>query len=170
METLARYGHSCGRPFLVEDQKRDNPDYVFDDLIDILPGNISSFGAFDPLEVKVQNDKGNPVMGARVILTSRVDGGSFEVVSGADGKALMPLLPCSHYTAEGKSGSMYASMSYIHDGEGSIELVLKEQEGQGGLLSGGSGALVVILLLIIAISIAVVLVRAKRRKGQVHRK
>jgi hypothetical protein len=165
METLARFGHSCGRPFLVDAQRRDNPDYVFDDLIDIIPGNVSAFGALDPLEVTVSDEDGGPVKGANVVLTSIVDGAYQETVTGPDGKALLPMVPHSHYRVEAEFETSSAGMSYVHDGDGTVSLVLQEGKGPGGVLSGGPGALAVIIFLMVVITVVAVLYITRMRRG-----
>ncbi|MEA3559333.1 MAG: C45 family autoproteolytic acyltransferase/hydrolase [Candidatus Thermoplasmatota archaeon] len=163
MEAWARFGHSCGQPFLVEDQKRDNPDYAFDDLVDIIPKPFATFSPFSTMEITIRTSGGEPVPEAVVNLTSTIDGTTFEMMTGPDGVALFEWLPRSEYTINGTSGDMKGSMIHVQDADSSIELVVKGQTGSG-ILSGGASGIIVFLAIAVVVTVAV-MVFVRRKKG-----
>ena len=164
MELWARFGHSCGRPFLVEDQRRDNPEYVFDDLVDIIPQPYASFSSMEGLIVRVKDGSGDPVQNAEVVLRSTVDGAEFIGVTGTGGEVTFEFLPFSEYSVSGRSGGLSGSIIAEHDEEEEIELVLKDNGSGGGSGVLGPGT-VLVLVLIIAAGAGIAVMIKLRNKG-----
>ncbi|MFO8051315.1 MAG: C45 family autoproteolytic acyltransferase/hydrolase [Thermoplasmatota archaeon] len=164
MEAWARFGHSCGQPFLVADQKRDNPDYAFDDLVDIIPEPFAAFSPYSTLEVKVTGPDGEPVPGALVHLTSTQDGYDFELDTDARGVALFEYLPRSEYWLNGTKDSMEGSMVHVQGDDSTAELALEEKEGQGLLSGSTSRNLLILAVIAVGAVVLVLLVRARRGK------
>ncbi len=93
MEAWARFGHSCGTPFIVSDHARESPDYAFDDLVDIIPQPYAAFSPLTMLEVLVRDSGGDPITGASVTIRSEVDNSTFELVTDKSGKASFEYFP-----------------------------------------------------------------------------
>ncbi|MCD6382918.1 MAG: carboxypeptidase regulatory-like domain-containing protein [Thermoplasmata archaeon] len=103
METWARYGHSCGQPFLVEEHRREHPEYAFDDLIDMIPQPWTTFGVFERLTVEVRDSSGMPVDGAEVHLHSTLTNLTYRFMTDVGGRGYLPYIQTGEYTLEVKS-------------------------------------------------------------------
>jgi len=162
METWARFGHSCGQPFIVSDHAREHPEYAFDDLIDIIPRPFASFGALSDLRLQVMGPGGRPVGGARVTLTSTVDGDSREVNTGSDGRALLERLPHSEYDIDVETSTLAGSAVLVHNGDSELTLEVYEVDGEGGLFGvGGFPPLVVVLAVLVVLLIPIIKFRKR---------
>ena len=128
MQVWARFGHSCGRQFLVEEQRAAHPDYAFDDLRDMIPGPWATFGAFNQLQVSVLDRNGIPIPGARVRLTDRYDGNQTNL-SLQDGRTLLPYFPAGEYLVSASAQGMAASRVEVINGSASVEFVLRGDRG-----------------------------------------
>jgi hypothetical protein len=140
LEVLARYGHSCGTPFIAAEHAAAHPDYAFDDLHDIIPGKVSAFGAFSEVRVDVVDRQGRPVPAATVNLTSNVDGSSFEVVTDGSGSIDIPYTPASFYTIRAEKGSESGSVELVVSEDGSVSVPIGSDDGAGLMGGFGSGA------------------------------
>ncbi|MGA1866444.1 MAG: C45 family autoproteolytic acyltransferase/hydrolase [Thermoplasmatota archaeon] len=160
MEIWARFGHSCGQPFIVEDHASEHPEYAFDDLVDIIPKPYASFGPFSNMEVKVVDGSGEPVPGALVNVTSNIDGSTFELITDGSGKALFEFIPHSDYNISCVKGGSEGILRWDQKEDSTIEVVIASA-AEGGVLSG-SGKVIVALVLITAIGTGVLLFLRKR--------
>jgi hypothetical protein len=162
MEIWARFGHSCGQPFLVEDHAREHPEYAFDDLVDIIPRPYASFGPFSNMEVKVMDKSGDPVAGAAVNITSNIDGASFELLTNAGGTATFEYIPHSDYRVNASKGDSEGSIRWEQKEDSSFDLVIKEGSPRSVLSGSGSVAFIVIVF-IACIGIGTYLYLRRRR-------
>jgi hypothetical protein len=159
MEAWARFGHSCGQPFIVADHASEHPEYAFDDLEDIIPKPYAAFSPLTDLDVVVRDDRGDAVTNARVSIRSVIDNSTFELSTDGSGTACFEFLPCSEYSLSAEKGDLEGEYRFIHREDGQVELVLSSNEGSGGLLGGGRGMLAIILILAVAGSVGVVYYR-----------
>lgn len=161
METWARFGHSCGQPFIVEDHRREHPEYAFDDLVDIIPKPYASFSAFSTMEVKVVDGSGDPVPNAKVEVTSAIDGTSFELVSGSDGITLFEYLPRSDYYVNGTKDDMTGNMRFDQADDSSIELELSA--GSASSFLSASSSTFIMLMVLVGLAAVGVIIYMRRR-------
>jgi hypothetical protein len=162
MEIWARFGHSCGEPFLVDVHAQEHPEYAFDDLIDIIPKPYASFGPFSNMEVKVVDTGGDPIAGAVVNITSAIDGASFELLTDAGGIAFFEYLPHSDYSVNGTKDESTGSLRYEQKEDSQIEVVLKRPTSKS-VLSGGGG-IAIIMIVIAACACIGVYIYLRRKK------
>jgi hypothetical protein len=151
LETLARYGHSCGTPFIAADHAAANPDYAFDDLHDIIPGRVSSYGAFSKVSVLITDDDGDPISGATVNFTSLVDGSSFELVTDDSGSVLVEYTPSSLYAIRAEKGSASADMEIAISDDEDITMSISSS-GKGFIGGIGTGAGIVVFVALAAVA------------------
>ena len=156
-ETWARFGHSCGQPFIVEDHRREHPEYAFDDLVDIIPQPYVTFGPLSPLRITVVDRDGTPIAGAAVELVSNEDGSRINLTADGNGVAHSDHIQHSDYTISGKGSNLEGDIRYVHNGDGTVELTLREKEQVGGIFSSGTSAPVLIFLLLAVIGTALIL-------------
>jgi hypothetical protein len=161
MEIWARFGHSCGQPFIVADHVREHPEYAFDDLIDIIPRPYASFSAFSRMEVNVVNEDGGPVPNAIVNITSNIDGSTFELPVDGGGKALFEMLPRSEYTIRAESGNRDGYIVWNQKEDSSLEVVLGSSPDS--ITLGRSTMVVGLLIVIIGLVAAAVFIAIRRR-------
>ncbi|MBN1390204.1 MAG: hypothetical protein JXA22_06140 [Candidatus Thermoplasmatota archaeon] len=162
MEIWARFGHSCGQPFIVADHASEHPEYAFDDLVDIIPRPYASFGPFSTMEVMAVDGGGEPVQGALVNVTSNIDGASFELMTDGSGRALFEYIPHSDYNISVKKDDGEGNLRWVQREDSSIEVIVRSAN-PGGILAGGGG--VVVLVLIVLAVIGVVVFVLLRRSG-----
>jgi hypothetical protein len=124
MQVWARFGHSCGRSFFVEEQEALHPDYAFDDLRDMIAGPWATFGPFNQLGVSVLDENGLPVPGARVRFTDRYDGSQTNLTL-EDGRLLIPYFPAGVYDIRASGDGKTATMQAVIDGSCSLDIVLR---------------------------------------------
>jgi hypothetical protein len=131
METWARFGHSCGQPFIVEDHKKEHPEYAFSDLRDIIPQPWATYSAFAKVKVVVLDGDNNPVAKANVTFISCLDGSSYSTDTDESGNAYFPYLPRSRYnvTANADEGEVREEIIISQDMD--FELVLKKLSKHG---------------------------------------
>ncbi|MFW3146200.1 MAG: C45 family autoproteolytic acyltransferase/hydrolase [Thermoplasmatota archaeon] len=161
MELWARFGHSCGQPFLVEDQRRENPDYAFDDLVDIIPKPYASFAPFSTLKVTVTDEGDQPVPNTLVNLTSTVDGTSFELMTDGTGVALFEFLPRSEYNITGTKDNMKGSACYVQKEDSETTLVL-EKIDEKGLFEGGAPVMLIVIVIAAVLGLAALVIIRRR--------
>ncbi|MBN1540028.1 MAG: hypothetical protein JW939_07775, partial [Candidatus Thermoplasmatota archaeon] len=160
MEIWARFGHSCGQPFIVADHASEHPEYAFDDLVDIIPKPYASFGPFSNMEVKVVDVSGEPVPGALVNVTSNIDGSAFELMTDGTGKALFEFIPHSDYTISCVKGGSEGTLRWDQKEDSTIEVEISSAAGSGVL--SGSGKLLAALVFFAAVGAGVLLFLRKR--------
>lgn len=131
METWARYGHSCGQPFMVEDHKQQYPEYAFPDLWDIIPQRWATYSVFAKVEVLVLDEDKNPVPEANVTFISCLDETSYSTETDQAGNAYFPYLPQSRYNVTATSNSGEVKQEIIINQDMSFELVVIKQKDQG---------------------------------------
>ena len=166
-ETWARFGHTCGQPFIVSDHKEEHPEYAFDDLVDIIPGPWCTFGPLETVSITVEQEGGKEVGGAAVKLTSLEDGWTVNGTTGENGLLVLPDVMHSKYEITATSGSFEGTCIGVVDGSSQFVVVMSEKdEGKGGFLSGNRGVFVLILLLLIVVA-AVMMILKKRKKEKV---
>jgi hypothetical protein len=159
MQVWARFGHSCGRPFLVEDQHALHPDYAFDDLRDMIAGPWATFGPFNQLQVAVLDQNGLPIPGARVRITDRYDG-TLTDLRLSDGRALVPYFPAGEYIVTASADGRTATRLELINGSASIEIVLRGADGGHSF-----PALQAAAVLALAVAVAGAIFYQKRRRG-----
>jgi len=159
MQVWARFGHSCGRPFLVEDQQALHPDYAFDDLRDMIAGPWATFGPFNQLQVAVLDQNGLPIPGARVRITDRYDGNLTDLRL-SDGRALVPYFPAGEYIVTASADGRTATRLELINGSASIEIVLRGADGGHSF-----PALQAAAVLALAVAVAGAIFYQKRRRG-----
>jgi hypothetical protein len=159
MQVWARFGHSCGRPFLVEDQQALHPDYAFDDLLDMIAGPWATFGPFNQLQVAVLDQNGLPIPGARVRLTDIYDGNRTDIRL-PDGRALLPYFPAGEYMVTASADGRTATRLELINGSASIEMVLRGADGGHSF-----PALQAAAVLALAVAVAGAIFYQKRRRG-----
>ncbi len=147
MEIWARFGHSCGEPFIVEDHAREHPEYAFDDLVDIIPRPYASFAPFSNMDVKVIDGKGEPVPGAAVNITSEIDGSTFELVTDGGGTASFEYIPRSDYTINATYDRMEGTLRWEQKEDSQIDVTLKGTSSKSGLSEGGATIFIIIIVI-----------------------
>ncbi|MGA1847708.1 MAG: C45 family autoproteolytic acyltransferase/hydrolase [Thermoplasmatota archaeon] len=161
MEIWARFGHSCGQPFIVADHSREHPEYAFDDLRDIIPRPYASFSPFSMMEVNVVTEDGDPVPNAAVNITSNIDGSTFELAADGGGKALFEMLPRSEYTIRAENGDMEGYIVWNQKEDSSPVVVLSSSSDS--ITLGRSTVVLGILIAVIGVIIAAVFLAVRRR-------
>ncbi|MGA1873870.1 MAG: C45 family autoproteolytic acyltransferase/hydrolase [Thermoplasmatota archaeon] len=164
MEIWARFGHSCGQPFIVSDHAREHPEYAFDDLIDIIPKPYATFAPFSNMVVKVTDRNGDPVPGAIVSVTSNMDRFSFELSTDTGGSASFEFIPHSDYNITASKGESEGFIRWEQNADSTVELSLREPASKG-LLSSAGGTIVFILV-VIAAAAAGIFVYLRRKGGK----
>lgn len=130
-ETWARFGHSCGQAFKVEDLRKEHPEYCFDDLWDVIPGEWCTFGPVEPVEVAVEDRNGNPVRGAEVQLCSKLDGWKLNGTTDENGIIQFPWVMHSKYYINGTDGTLEGSLLAPVDGPEKFTLTLLKTANEG---------------------------------------
>ncbi len=154
METWARFGHSCGSPFIVEDHKEKNPDYAFPDLVDIIPQRWATFGAFAKVNVLVKDKDGRTVEGANVTFKNCLDDTIYSAETDQTGTVVFPYLPQSEYNVTAKNGEKEVKERIEISSDLSFELILKEPDKKGFAIDDYTiWGLVTVLFILICIFI-----------------
>lgn len=124
MQVWGRFGHSCGRPFLVEEQAALHPDYAFDDLRDMIAGPWATFGALHPLQLSVLDQNGLPILGAKVRFRDIFDGNQTNLTL-EEGRVLLPYFPAGVYDVSVRGDGRSASVRAVINGSSSLDIVLR---------------------------------------------
>ncbi|RLF59894.1 MAG: hypothetical protein DRN37_03440 [Thermoplasmata archaeon] len=148
MELWSRFGHSCGQPFLVDEHRKEHPEYAFDDLVDIIPRPYAAFSPFTSLDILVLDRNGEPVAGALVNITSNVDNSSYELVTDGSGTALFGFLPCSDYSLNVRKGNLEGRDRFIQKEDSSREIVVRDTGREGGISRTASIAVAAVLVIV----------------------
>jgi len=159
MQAWARFGHSCGRPFFVDEHATAHPDYAFDDLRDMIPGPWATFGPVNQLEINVRDGNGAPVNGARIILRDVYDGSKLNYTA-ENGKCLVPYFPVGEYNVTAISGNLQSRMRVVIEGPRSLEMTLREGSDANSASTGPILAAVAIAVVLAAL----LFVRSRRKK------
>jgi len=162
MEIWARFGHSCGQPFLVDVHAREHPEYAFDDLVDIIPRPYASFSPFSRMEVLAVDEEGEPVPDAVLNITSNIDGYSFELVVGPGGSAVFEMIPRSEYTITGTKGDMTGRVVWDQKEDSTAVVVMSSTPGSFSL--GSSTVLIGVLILVFGIIAAAMFLALRHRR------
>ena len=166
-ETWARFGHTCGQPFIVSDHKKEHPEYSFDDLVDIIPEPWCTFGPIETVRITVEKEGGKEVGGAAVKMTSCEDGWTVNGTTNENGLLVLPAVMHSKYEITADSGNLKGTIVGVVDGESQFIVIMSEKnEGKGSLLSGNQGIFIFLLLLFIVVT-AVLMVLKKRKEKEV---
>lgn len=131
METWARFGHSCGEPFMADDHAQKNPDYAFSDLIDMIAEPWSTYSAFAKVSVRVLNENNKPVSGANVTFTSCLDGSFYSTETDSSGDAYFTYLPQSRYNLTAKSNGAEVLEEVIINSDMDIEIKIEKVATNG---------------------------------------
>jgi hypothetical protein len=131
METWARFGHSCGEPFLVDAHKAEHPEYAFSDLVDIIPQRWAVFGAFAKVKVLVLDESGDSVSNANVTFENCLDGTTYYGETDQSGSVYFPYMPQSLYNVSAKNGEKEVVKQIEISSDINFELILKEPESKG---------------------------------------
>lgn len=163
MQVWARFGHSCGEPYIVADHLAAHPDMAMPDLEDMIAGPWATFGAFNPLQLTVVDRNGARAATARVWAQDACDGTRAEI-NITDGRGFVPYFPNGRYLFTARSGGSGAAALVEIDGPSSVDLVLS---GPGGAppLSGAQAAALVAALSAVTVAWAV----WRRRAGRTSR-
>lgn len=138
MQVWARCGHSCGQPFYKDLHAAEHPEYAFDDLEDMVAGPWSTFGALNPLQISVLDERGQPVNGARVTVEDVYDSNRTELEL-RKGRFLIDYFPTGEYNFTAMKGSWRSQARVVVSGPRSIELFLRGAQS-GPPLSAGLAA------------------------------
>jgi len=164
-ETWARFGHTCGQPFIVSDHRKEHPEYSFDDLVDIIPQDWCTFGPVEPVTITVQRENGDPVEGATVELVSLEDGWSVNGTTDSNGVARIPCVMHSRYGIMATSGELMGDETGVVEGESHFTVTVSiPPDGGEGLLSGSSGWYVLGVVVVLAAATAVFIFLKRRKK------
>jgi hypothetical protein len=131
MEVWARFGHSCGQPFIVEDHKKENPNYAFSDLVDIIPERWATFSVFAKVSVLVLDEDKNPVSDANVTFTSCLDDTTYSTSTDSSGRAYFPFLPQSRYNLTAKIDGAEGHQEVIINSDMDLEIKLQKDGSKG---------------------------------------
>ncbi len=131
METWARFGHSCGQPFMVDDHRNKHPEYAFPDLVDIIPEKWATYSAFAKVSVQVMDKSDKMVSGANVTFTSSLDGSTYSTTTDKTGTAYFPYLPQSRYnvTAQHDGAKGYQMVVVSSDMDLAMKLERSTESG-----------------------------------------
>jgi len=147
METWARYGHSCGQPFLKEVHAKEHPEYAFPDLIDMIARPWTTFGAVDRFSVTVVGSEGEPLEGMEVVLKSLYTNLTYHMLTGSGGRAHHPAVQRGEYILE-VEGPCGVHREFITV-EGETHLTVRISSPEEGRLPGRILPWVAALLLVI---------------------
>ena len=161
MQVWARFGHSCGRSFLVEEQQALHPDYAFDDLRDMIAGPWATFGAFHQLQISVMDQNGLPIQDAELRLRDRYDGNQTNITL-EDGRILVPYFPAGEYEVSASGNGRKATMLLVVNGSASLDIVLRGGGSPDAVPAMQAGAVAVVAL---AGAISVVIWKRRRRSA-----
>ena len=131
METLARFGHSCGQPFIVDDHRKEYPEYSFSDLVDIIPDRWAAFGSFAAVKVLVLDENNNPVQEANVTFTSCLDETTYYATTDQGGYAYFPYLPQSRYNVTAKCNGAEDLKQVVISSDMNFQMTLKKPPDEG---------------------------------------
>jgi hypothetical protein len=161
MQVWARFGHSCGRSFLVEEQQVLHPDYAFDDLRDMIAGPWSTFGAFHQLQISVIDQNGLPIQDVDVRLRDRYDGNQTNITL-EDGRILVPYFPAGEYEVWASGNGRRATMLLVVNGSASLDIVLRSNVSSDAMPAMQAVAVAAVAL---AGAISVVIWKRRRRSA-----
>lgn len=159
MEVWARFGHSCGEPFIVSDHAEKNPEYAFDDLIDIIPKPYAAFSPLTTLDVVVRDGDGDPITGADVRIKSEVDNSTFELMTDSSGTVSFEYLPCSEYSLTAEKGDQRGEHRFIHSEDGRVEIVVSTVSEKDSVFGGGFSIAALVALGVVISSAGIVYYR-----------
>jgi hypothetical protein len=131
METWARFGHSCGDPFIVDDHKKEHPEYAFSDLVDIIPQRWATFGAFAKVKVLVLDESGDSVSNANITFENCLDGTTYYGETDQSGSVYFPYMPQSLYNVTAKNGEKEVVKQVEISSDLNFELILKKPDSKG---------------------------------------
>jgi hypothetical protein len=123
MQVWARFGHSCGEPYLVEEHAALHPTQITPDLQDMIAGPWATFGAFNPLQVTVLDQNGAKVGDARVVAQDAYDG-TRTVINVTAGTALVDFFPTGRYIFTARSGGAEQRAGVTVSGPASVDIIL----------------------------------------------
>ena len=166
MQVWARFGHSCGEPYIVEEHAALHPNQITPDLQDMIAGPWATFGALNPLQVTVVDHNGVKVDSAVVVAQDEYDG-TRTAINITDGKALVDYFPAGRYTFTARSGNAAAKVRVAISGPSSVDLVVHEG-GQPMPAVAMQGAVLVVAVALVA-AVAVLVWRGRNRKAQAGR-
>lgn len=163
-ETWARFGHTCGQPFIVSDHREEHPEYSFDDLVDIIPGDWCTFGPLEQVTVSVLRENGEPVEGAKVEMISLVDGWSVNGTTDPSGVARLPAVMHSRYEIVATSGQFVGKDTGIVREETHFTVTVSLPPESGITILKGYGMYVALVAVVILGSGAAIIILKRRRK------
>jgi len=162
MQVWARFGHSCGEPYIVEEHAAAHSNQITPDLSDMIAGPWATFGAFNPLQVSVMDENGAKVGSARVVAQDAYDG-TRTIINVTDGKALVDFFPTGRYIFTARSGGAEARAVVTVSGPSSVDIILNGGDASPavtGLQGAALGAAV------IAVAVPVIVWRRKVHKAR----
>jgi hypothetical protein len=157
MQVWARFGHSWGEPYIVEDHAALHPNQITPDLQDMIAGPWATFGAFNPLQVTVLDENGAKVGDARVVAQDAYDG-TRTVINVTGGTALVDFFPTGRYIFTARSGGAQVRSVVSVSGPASVDLVL-HGEGRPAPVAGAQAAAAAVVAAVVLAAVA------WRRKG-----
>jgi len=160
MQVWARFGHSCGEPYIVEEHAAAHPNQITPDLSDMIAGPWATFGAFYPLQVTVMDENGVKVSNARVVAQDVYDG-TQTILNVTGGMAFIDYFPAGRYIFTARSGNSEARALISISGPDSVDIILRGK-GPGSQITGIQGAAVVAVAAVMVGAIAAWRRRAKK--------
>ena len=165
-ETWARYGHSCGEDFIAADHAKNNPDYAYPNLRDMIAQPWTTFGFLEPITITVLDKNGEPVEGAQIAFENCADGYLHEGITGPGGMYHHPYFQTGTYNITARNGEFRGTIYVEFNQVNTLEISLTDKSDDDSHSSETQTTFVIVGLIIAGLLFVAIYRKSQKKPEQ----